>query len=125
MQRKIVEFTNILRKAGIRVSVAESLDSFRALDEMSLDDRELFRDALRATMVKHWDDIPAYDRLFDLFWSGFHDVLRDELGQAIAGMGGELDLDQRRDVQLSIRLCDFAPAFFRGLDRGLIAAVRP
>ena len=94
MQRKIVEFTNILRKAGIRVSVAESLDSFMALDEMSLDDRELFKDALRATMVKHWDDIPAYDRLFDLFWSGFHDVLRDELGQAIAGMGGDFDLDQ-------------------------------
>ena len=94
MQRKIVEFTNILRKAGVRVSVAESLDSFRALDEMSLDDRELFKDALRATMVKHWDDIPAYDRLFDLFWSGFHDVLRNELGQAVSGMGGEFDLEK-------------------------------
>lgn len=94
MQRKIVEFTNILRKAGVRVSVAESLDSFLALDEMSLDDRELFKDALRTTMVKHWDDIPAYDRLFDLFWSGFHDVLRNELGQAVSGMGGDFDLDQ-------------------------------
>lgn len=97
MRNKIVEFTNILRKAGVRVSVAEAIDSFMALDEMSLDDRELFKDALRTTMVKHSDDISTYDRLFDLFWSGFHDALRDELSQAMAGMGADFDLDQLLD----------------------------
>jgi uncharacterized protein with von Willebrand factor type A (vWA) domain len=94
VQKKIVEFTNLLRKAGVRVSVAEDIDAFLALDEMPLDDRELFRDALRTTMVKHSDDISTYDRLFDLFWSGFHDVLRDELNQAMGGMGGDFDLDK-------------------------------
>jgi uncharacterized protein with von Willebrand factor type A (vWA) domain len=97
VRNKIVEFTNILRKAGVRVSVAEAIDSFMALDEMSLDDRELFKDALRTTMVKHSDDISTYDRLFDLFWSGFHDALRDELSQAMAGMGADFDLDQLLD----------------------------
>ena len=57
MQKKIVEFTNLLRKAGVRVSVAETLDAFVALDEMSLEDRELFKDALRTTMVKRGEDI--------------------------------------------------------------------
>ena len=94
MQRKIVEFTNLLRKAGVRVSVAESLDAFGAIEEMSLDDRELFKDALRTTMVKRSDDIDTYDRLFDLYWSGFHDQLKDQLAQAMAGMGGEFDLEQ-------------------------------
>jgi uncharacterized protein with von Willebrand factor type A (vWA) domain len=94
MQKKIVEFTNILRKSGVRVSVAETLDAFTALDELSFDDRELFRDALRTTMVKRSDDIATYDRLFDLYWSGFHDVLRDQLGQALGGMGENFDLEQ-------------------------------
>jgi uncharacterized protein with von Willebrand factor type A (vWA) domain len=94
VQKKIVEFTNLLRKSGVRVSVSESLDAFTALDELSFDDRVLFKDALRSTMVKRSDDIPTYDRLFELFWSGFHDVLRDELAAASAGLGGEVDLEQ-------------------------------
>jgi uncharacterized protein with von Willebrand factor type A (vWA) domain len=94
MEKKIVEFTNLLRKAGVRVSVAESLDAFTAIDEMPLEDRELFRDALRATMVKRGDDIETYDRLFDLFWSGFHDQLQSELKQALGGMPGDFDLER-------------------------------
>ena len=94
MEKKIVEFTNLLRKAGVRVSVAESLDAFTAIDEMPLEDRELFRDALRATMVKRGDDIETYDRLFDLFWSGFHDQLQSELKQALGGMPGNFDLER-------------------------------
>ncbi len=94
MQKKLVEFTNLLRKAGVRVSVAESLDAFGALDELPLEDRELFKDALRATMVKRSDEIDTYDRLFDLFWSGFHDQLRQELQGAMGGMPEGFDLDQ-------------------------------
>ncbi len=96
MQKKIIEFTNLLRKAGVRVSVAESIDSFQALDLMSLDDKELFKDALRTTMVKYYEDIPTYDRLFDLYWSGFHDVLHEQMRQALSGLG-DMDLDELMD----------------------------
>ena len=51
MQKKIIEFLNLLRKSGIRVSVAEGIDAFHALDELSLDDREVFQDALRAALL--------------------------------------------------------------------------
>ena len=57
VQQKILEFTNILRKSGIRVSTAEAIDAFIALDELSIDDREIFRDALRTTMVKRGEEI--------------------------------------------------------------------
>ena len=87
MQKKILEFTNILRKSGIRVSTAEAIDSFTALDELSIDDREIFKDALRATMVKRGEEVSTYDQLFDLFWSGFYDSLRESFGQATAGLG--------------------------------------
>ena len=78
MQKKIIEFTNLLRKAGVRVSVAESIDSFQALDLMSLDDRELFKDALRTPMVKYHEDIRTSDPLCDLYWSRFPDALHDQ-----------------------------------------------
>ncbi len=97
MEKKIVEFANILRKAGVRVSVAETLDAFRALEEMPLDQRELFKDCMRTTMVKRSDDIETYDRLFDLFWSGFHDQLREQLKSALGGMSGDFDLEQLLD----------------------------
>lgn len=94
MHRKILEFANLLRKSGVRVSVAEALDAYRALDELSLDDRGVFRDALRAAMVKRSDDVPTYDQLFDLFWSGFYDNLRQAFDSVAQGLeGGEVDLE--------------------------------
>ncbi len=94
MQKKILEFTNILRKSGIRVSTAEAIDAFAALDELSIDDREVFRDALRSTMVKRGDEVPTFDQLFELFWSGFYDSLRDTFGEAIQGLDAAgLDLE--------------------------------
>ena len=86
MQARIVEFTNLLRKSGVRVSVSEAIDAFEALDELSLEERELFKDALRTSMIKWGDEIPTYDQLFDLFWSGFYDSLRESFGD----MGGAL-----------------------------------
>jgi uncharacterized protein with von Willebrand factor type A (vWA) domain len=90
MQKKILEVTHILRKSGIRVSTAEAIDAFAALDELSIDDREIFRDALRSTMVKRSEEVPTFDQLFELFWSGFYDSLRDTFGEAMGG----LDLEQ-------------------------------
>ena len=94
MQQKIVDFTNLLRKSGIRVSVAESIDAFTALDELSLADREVFKDALRTTMVKRSEDIATFDQMFDLYWSAFYDGLRDSFDQAAGDMEGDFDLDQ-------------------------------
>ncbi len=95
MQRKILEFTHLLRKSGIRVSTAETLDAFVALDELSIEDREIFKDALRTTMVKRGEEVPTFDQLFDLFWSGFYDSLRDAFGDAAAGLDASgLDLDE-------------------------------
>ncbi len=94
MQQRIIEFTNLLRKSGIRVSVAEGIDAFMALDVLSIEDRVVFRDALRASMVKRGDEIATFDELFDLYWSGFYDNLRDSfgnLGDQMGDMGIDLD----------------------------------
>lgn len=117
MQKKIVEFTNLLRKSGIRVSVAEAIDAFNALDELSLDDREVFRDALRASMVKRGDEIATYDELFELFWSGFYDNLRDAFGN-MEGTLGEMGIDLE---QLLAQLAEMMQEMDGDLDLGDLA----
>ena len=86
MQAKIIEFTNLLRKSGIRVSVAEAIDAFQAIDELSLGDREVFQDALRSSMVKRGDEISTFDQLFELFFSGVYDNLRDSFSEVGSDM---------------------------------------
>lgn len=97
MQKRILDFTNILRRAGIRVSTAEALDAFKALEILPIDNREVFRDALGATMVKRAADGSTFNELFDLYWSGFYDSLRESFDQASAG------LPERMDYQALLR----------------------
>ena len=40
MDIRIVQFISALRAVGVRVSLAESTDAFRAIDEMGIKDRE-------------------------------------------------------------------------------------
>jgi uncharacterized protein with von Willebrand factor type A (vWA) domain len=68
MDERILEFIGDLRKAEIRVSTMEALDALQAAAEIGLADRHDFRAALAATLVKESRDLPAFDRLFDLFF---------------------------------------------------------
>ena len=84
MDAKLVEFSNLLRQNGLRVSLAESMDMLRALDVVGLPDRETVRATLRATMVKRTADLPTFEQLFALFFSGLADAMK-ELTAATAG----------------------------------------
>lgn len=96
MDSKIVEFTNLLRQNGVRVSMAEHMDSFRAVALLGLSDRLAFKDALRATLVKREVDVTAYDELFDLYFSGFGEIVK---GSA-ASLMGAMQLDESAFQQL-------------------------
>ena len=75
MEERIIEFANVLRRNGVRVSLSENMDVFRALERLGIEDQQLFRDALRTTLVKRVGDIQPFEELFDFFFLG--------LGQAI------------------------------------------
>src|SRR3990172_4198374 len=68
MDERILEFIGDLRKAEIRVSTTEALDALQAAAEVGLADRDGFRTALAATVVKEARDLPAFDRLFALYF---------------------------------------------------------
>jgi len=77
MDAKLVEFSNLLRQNGLRVSLAESMDMLRALEVVGLPDRQTVRATLRATMVKRSVDLPTFETLFDLFFSGLADAIKE------------------------------------------------
>jgi uncharacterized protein len=68
MDQRIVEFVEGLRGAGVRVSLAESADAFHAIEHLGVMDRDLFRAALRTTLVKDSVDEPTFERLFPLYF---------------------------------------------------------
>jgi uncharacterized protein with von Willebrand factor type A (vWA) domain len=65
----IAGFVKELRNAGIPVSLTENLDAVEALRHVPLDDREAFKYALAATMVKnnaHWK---TFETVFEVYFS--------------------------------------------------------
>ena len=76
MDDKIVEFISLLRSNGLRTSLSEDLDAFAAVSRMGLGDRARLRDTLRATLVKSTLDIATFDELFDLYFGGLADAMK-------------------------------------------------
>ncbi len=82
MHEKLVEFAGLLRQNGVRVSLAETLDAFSASEITGLIDRDTFRSALRSTMVKRASELPVFDELFELFFSGLGEIIK-QASQAV------------------------------------------
>lgn len=68
MDDRVVEFVRGLRAAGVRVSLAESMDALRAIESLGVADKDVFRESLRATLVKDSDDFAAFNELFPLYF---------------------------------------------------------
>ncbi len=73
MQHQLEQFLRALRAADVRVSPAEAIDAARTISAVGYADRELFKDALCATLAKSRDEVIAFDRTFETFFT------RDEM----------------------------------------------
>jgi uncharacterized protein with von Willebrand factor type A (vWA) domain len=99
-------FIQELRAAGLPVSLTENLDAMEAIKHIPLEDREAFKYALGATLVKnnaHWK---AFETIFEVYFSlrgseyniedkdGDGDVdamLQQLMGDRPAGQGGAME----------------------------------
>jgi uncharacterized protein with von Willebrand factor type A (vWA) domain len=120
MDEKLVEFSALLRQNGVRVSVAESMDAFRALGVTGLMERSEVRAALRTTMVKRSVDVPVFEELFELFFSGLGQTISTiTRGTAQALEMSEAELQrfleelERRLKEAGIELSPLAQALLR------------
>ncbi len=121
MDERLVEFAHLLRQNGVRVSPAESLDGFRALDVVGLGDREAVRAALRATFVKRGVDLATYEQLFDLFFSGVGEAIKEITEKTQAALGLD-DADFQKFLEDLQRLLEEQGIELSELARALLAA---
>lgn len=94
MDDRITEFARGLRAAGVRVSVAETADALHAAEAMGVGDRDAFRRALRASLVKAADDFEAFEALFPLYFGGGGPPLQNALE--------DLPLDDQEAVRAAL-----------------------
>ncbi|MBX0328064.1 hypothetical protein K2Z83_10285 [Oscillochloris sp. ZM17-4] len=93
MDRRITQFIAGLRAAGVRVSLAESADAMRAIEQAGIADRDFFRMALQATLIKDRGDTETFQELFPLYFSSDAPPPMQQAG------GGQLSEDELRQLE--------------------------
>lgn len=64
----VVRFAALLRRHGLVATPLHVVDAVRALDHLDLADRQEVYLGLRAVFVSRPEEIPAFDRCFEVFW---------------------------------------------------------
>ncbi|MGH9084546.1 MAG: vWA domain-containing protein [Acidimicrobiales bacterium] len=91
-------FIQELRQAGLPVSLTENLDAMEAVKHIPLEDREAFKYALAATLVKnnaHWR---AFETVFEVYFSlrGSQYRIGDDDEDALAQLLEELEQQEQQ-----------------------------
>lgn len=69
MERPLTQFIDALRMADVRISTAETLDAFEAVELVGYDDRQLLKDTLRLVLPKTLDEKEAFDACFEAYFA--------------------------------------------------------
>jgi len=87
-------FITELREAGLPVSLTENLDAMAAVEQIPIEDREAFKYALAATLVKNHAHWRAFETVFEVYFSlrGSHYAVGDDAD-------APLDPDDLEDVE--------------------------
>ena len=92
----MLTFGQMLRASGLGVTVSELMDAVRALELVDLFDREDVYLGLRTVLTSRREDMPAFDRCFEQFWT-----FRADEGQGIDGLAGSSPATPRTDEHSS------------------------
>src|SRR5687767_10246857 len=89
LQRNLIVFGRLLRRAGIDVHVGRMIDVTDALQHVDLGSREEVYYTCRALLVHRQDQLAVFDRAFDLFW-------RAHIGRSTSAQGASRPGDATR-----------------------------
>src|ERR687887_844816 len=82
-------FIQELRAAGLPVSLTENLDAMEAVRHIPIEDREAFKYALGATLVKNHAHWRAFETVFEVYFSlRGPELLPSDDGEEAAGRAG-------------------------------------
>src|SRR3954467_2230350 len=96
MLELLAGFIQELREAGLPVSLTENLDAMEAVKHIPLEDREAFKYALAATLVKsnaHWR---SFETVFEVYFSlrGKEYLLDQGEEDELEGLLGDTEMDE-------------------------------
>jgi hypothetical protein len=134
-------FVHELRAAGLPVSMTENLDAMRAVEHVDIADRDVFKAALGATLVKHHNHWLAFETVFDVYFSlwspgvgGEDGIEGDDLWESLlseasgGGGGGQMDREELAQMLLDAlmsgdrdamrQLAAMAVTMFAGMEPG-------
>ncbi|MGQ0803659.1 MAG: vWA domain-containing protein [Actinomycetota bacterium] len=131
-------FVHELRAAGLPVSMTENLDAMRAVEHIEIADRDTFKAALGATLVKHHHHWRAFETVFDVYFSLYAPGVEAEDGdgdpfaemQAMegGGAGGDMSAEELAEMLLNAlmnmdedemrRLAGMAVSRYAGMEPG-------
>ncbi|MCL5958419.1 MAG: VWA domain-containing protein [Chloroflexi bacterium] len=90
MSWQVLAFCRLLKRLDLDVTLNRVIDSFRSLEVVDVASREDFYLALRANLTSRREDIPVFDRAFDLFWRRPPDEDEDsQCGESCSDAGGD------------------------------------
>jgi uncharacterized protein with von Willebrand factor type A (vWA) domain len=89
LQRNLIVFGRLLRRAGIDVHVGRVIDVTEALPHVNLSSRDEVYHTCRALLVHRHDQLAVFDRAFDMFW-------RAHAGQSTHVQGAKRASDSTR-----------------------------
>ena len=104
LRDQLVNFIAALRDAGVRISVAESIDAMNAVAAAGLE-RARMHEALAAALIKDEADRAIFDELFDRFFAapranrGEHPDQRGDQVSAAAGRAGRERIRRRAKMR--------------------------
>ena len=99
----VMHFARMLRRAGLPVGPAESLDGQRALSIVDLGNRTEARTALRTAMIHRHEHQDVFEQAFNLFW---RDPTAAEQAAAMALLDAQKDRPKERPPPGSRRVAE-------------------
>ena len=86
-----------LRLAGLPVSLTESLDAMEAVSHIPIEDRDAFKYALGATLVKNYSHWKSFELVFEVYFSirgSEYEITEDDLTNSMADELAETEYQQ-------------------------------
>lgn len=91
MDRTLENFITALRRCGVRISVAETMDALRAVELSGYGDRQMLKDYLSVSLAKSLPEKKVFEvcfsRFFDINYALVEDILMDNDGTSPAIQG--------------------------------------
>ncbi|MFN8482193.1 MAG: VWA domain-containing protein [Anaerolineae bacterium] len=103
MDEVLIQFIQLMRAAGMRVSSSEALDAMRGASLLGLERRTTLKSTLRTSLVKDSDDIATFDSLFDYFFAGAEGQDQGQ-GQGGRGQQGNPLWQRQMDIETALRM---------------------